>query len=114
MGKDKTAYELHAEVCKSLANAKRLEIISLVCKRERHVDELAEAMGIGKANVSQHLAVLRDKGIVDARREGQYVYYRIADPKIVEACKLMRQVAMERLAGGAARAGLLEQVEDET
>ena len=68
--------------------------------------ELATALGIRKANVSQHLMVLRAKGIVIARREGQAVYYRLVSPKVSQACDLMREVLLQRLA----QAGRLAQV----
>ena len=57
------------------------------------------AMGIAKANLSQHLSSMRQKGILVARREGTAVYYRLASPKITEACATMREVLMELLEG---------------
>lgn len=76
----------------------------LLSEHERNVDDLAAKMGVSKANVSQHLAVLREKGIVLPRREGVHVFYRIANPKIVQACTLMREVMFEKLIGGAEHA----------
>jgi ArsR family transcriptional regulator len=58
-------------------------------------------MKIGQANLSQHLAVMRQKGIVATRREGLNVYYRLSNPKIIKACDLMRQVLLEHLEAGA-------------
>ena len=91
----KGIFELHAEVCKSLSNAKRLEILTLLGTQERTVGELVGAMRIAKANVSQHLAVMRKAGIVIARRNGLNVYYRISNPKVIKACNLMREVLLE-------------------
>jgi len=65
------------------------------------VSDLAGAMKIGQANLSQHLAVMRQKGIVATRREGLNVYYRLSNPKIIRACDLMRQVLLEHLEAGA-------------
>jgi ArsR family transcriptional regulator len=68
------------------------------------VSELAEAMRISQANLSQHLAVMRQKGIVTTRREGLNIYYGLSNPKIIKACDLMRQVLLEYLEAGAALA----------
>jgi ArsR family transcriptional regulator len=95
---DREIYKLHAEICGTLASPKRLEILNLLRDGEKSVNELAALAELNQTNVSQHLAVLRSHGIVTTRREGANVYYRIANPKILQACDLMRQVLMERLA----------------
>lgn len=100
MRSDKALFDLHAQICQALGNAKRLEMLDDLRGRERSVGELAAALGIRKANVSQHLMVLRAKGIVTARREGQTVYYRLASPKVIQACDLMREVLLEQLRHG--------------
>ncbi|MFH1125668.1 MAG: metalloregulator ArsR/SmtB family transcription factor [Candidatus Altiarchaeota archaeon] len=97
---DKRVYELHAEVCKTMSNPKRLEIINLLRNGEMSVEELASNMEIRTANLSQHLAVMRAKRIVETRRDGLKIYYRIANPKVVKACDIMREVLMEQLAEG--------------
>jgi ArsR family transcriptional regulator len=93
----KHIYELHAEVCKTLANAKRIEIINLLRSGEKSVSWLLEKTGFLKANLSQHLSVMRQRGIIRARKEGLNVFYRIANPKIVRACDLMREVFFEHM-----------------
>jgi ArsR family transcriptional regulator len=93
----KHIYELHAEVCKTLANAKRIEIINLLRSGEKSVSWLLEKTGLLKANLSQHLSVMRQRGIIRARKEGLNVFYRIANPKIVRACDLMREVFFEHM-----------------
>ncbi len=98
---DTQLYELHASICQTLANPKRLEVIDRLRDGEQSVSELAEAMKISQANLSQHLAVMRQKGIVATRREGLNVYYRLNNPKIIKACDLMRQVLLEHLEAGA-------------
>ncbi len=90
-------YELHASVCQTLSNPKRLEIIDRLRSGEMSVTGLAEVTGIRQVNLSQHLALMREKGIVIGRREGINVYYRLSNPKITQACDLMRQVLLERL-----------------
>ena len=98
---DSQLYELHASICQTLANPKRLEVIDRLRDGEHSVTELAEAMKISQANLSQHLAVMRQKGIVATRREGLNVFYRLSNPKIIKACDLMRQVLLENLEAGA-------------
>jgi ArsR family transcriptional regulator len=102
---DDRLYQLHAGICQTLANPKRLEIIDHLRGGELGVTQLAEAMNIGQANLSQHLALMREKGIVLARREGVNVFYRLSNPKIIQACDLMRQVLLEHLEKGAELAG---------
>lgn len=93
----KQVFELHAEVCKTLANPKRIEIINLLRSGEKPVGWLLQKTGLLKANLSQHLSVMRQRGIVKARKEGLTAYYRIANPKIVRACDLMREVLFEQM-----------------
>ncbi|HEY4716606.1 MAG TPA: metalloregulator ArsR/SmtB family transcription factor [bacterium] len=90
-------FEIHAEICKTLANAKRLEILDALRGSEITVNGLVKKVGIRKANISQHLAVLRIQGVVIARRAGRNIYYKISNPKIIRACNLMREVLMERI-----------------
>jgi ArsR family transcriptional regulator len=93
----KQIYELHAEVCKTLANPKRIEIINLLSGGEKSVGWLLDKTSWLKANLSQHLAVMRNKGILKSRKEGLAVYYRIASPKVIQACDLMREVLFEQM-----------------
>lgn len=91
-------YELHASVCKGLADPKRLLILNVLRDGERSVTEICDEVEFAQANVSQHLAVLRDCGLVTTRREGQFVYYSVASPKIIEALDLLRHVMTEQAA----------------
>ena len=84
--------ELHASVCKGLADPKRLLIIDALRDGESSVTALCEKLGVAQANVSQHLAILRDKGLVLSRRDGQRVFYKLRSTKIVDAVDLMREV----------------------
>ena len=92
----KHMYELHAEVCGTLAHAKRIEIINLLRSGEKPVSLLLKETGLLKANLSQHLAVMRQRGIIKTRKEGLSVFCRIANPKIVRACDLLREVLFEQ------------------
>lgn len=95
---DRKVFEMQAEICKTLANPKRLEIINALKDGELSVGDLVERLGITKANVSQHLAVLRQSRVVSTRRDGVNIYYTINNPKIIEACSLMKAVLLEQLA----------------
>jgi ArsR family transcriptional regulator len=92
---DKRVYQLHAELCKTLANPIRLEVLSLLRDGKKSVGELATLTGIRQATVSQHLAVLRQRGVVTTNREGANVYYEVANPKITRACDIIREVLFE-------------------
>lgn len=98
---DRNLYKIHASICHTLANPKRLEIIDKLRTRELSVTELSTALEISQSNLSQHLALMRQRGILSTRREGLNVYYRLSNPKITQACDLMREVLLEYLEGGA-------------
>lgn len=89
-------YEAQAAICKTFASPWRLRIVEALGEEERTVSQLVAILGIPKSNVSQHLGLMREKGVVEFRREGGYVFYRLANPKILRACRLMREVLMER------------------
>lgn len=88
---------LHASVCKGLAYPKRLLLINALRDGERSVMDLCDETGIAQTNASQHLAVLRDKGLVEARRDGRRVYYSLTSKKITEAMDLLREVMADRI-----------------
>ena len=92
---------LHASVCKGLADPKRLLIIHVLRDGPLSVSELTEMLDLPQSNVSQHLGILRDKGLVTSRREGQFVYYSLTSAKLVEAMDLLREVMMEQWAEAA-------------
>jgi DNA-binding transcriptional ArsR family regulator len=88
-------FKMHATVCQALANEHRLAIMYSLKEGERRVTDIAEDVGISVHNVSQHLRILRQAMLVRPRKEGQTVYYSIANPKFMEACGLMRQGLVE-------------------
>ena len=90
-------YRIQADVLKTLSNPKRLEIVHLLAEGPREVGKLAGELGISQPNVSQHLAIMRAAGVVEAERDGREVRYRLADPEIIVACETMRGVLMRRL-----------------
>jgi len=88
-------FELHADFCKTLAHAKRLMILALLAKKEMSVGEIAEVIEVPLSNVSQHLSVLKARNLVRTRKDGQTVYYSLADRRIVQACTLIRSVLLD-------------------
>lgn len=88
-------FKVHANFCKTLANASRLIIITALEKRELTVGELAEILEIPIANISQHLKLLRDKDIVSFRKDGQKIYYSLSDPRLIEACDKIRHIIVD-------------------
>jgi DNA-binding transcriptional ArsR family regulator len=90
-------YELQADVLKTLANPRRLEILHRLADGPCEVGRLAAELDISQPNVSQHLALMRTAGVVAAEREGREVRYRLTDPDVMVACDLMRGVLRRRL-----------------
>jgi DNA-binding transcriptional ArsR family regulator len=82
-----------AAIAKALADAKRLCVLERLAEGERSVSDLSRDVGCQVPNMSQHLSVLRAAGIVASRREGSTVFYRLADPKVLEVYRLLQQVA---------------------
>jgi DNA-binding transcriptional ArsR family regulator len=97
-------FKLQAEVCKTMADVKRLMIIHELRDGEKPVGQLVSELGLPQANVSQHLAILRERGIVSTRREGTSIYYSMASPKIGQACDLVQEVIADQLARNEALA----------
>ena len=93
-------YQMHAEVCKSMANSTRLKIMNLLREGEKSVEELRNRLGLPKANLSQHLSVLRQCRIVSTRRVGLNIYYKVTNPKMIKACDILREVLLEQLQEG--------------
>ena len=94
---DMTIYELQAEVSKTMAHPLRLAILHNLKNGEKTVNELTEITGASQSNVSQHLAIMRQRQIVKTRKAGQNIYYRVSSPKISQACDMMREVLIEQL-----------------
>ena len=89
--------QVHASICKGLADPKRLLIINALRENERSVMDLCDELDLPQANVSQHLAVLREKGLVNSRKEAQKVFYSVSSPKIVAAMDLLREVMHDQI-----------------
>ncbi|MFQ5353707.1 MAG: ArsR/SmtB family transcription factor [Thermodesulfobacteriota bacterium] len=106
----KEIFKRQAEICKTMSSPVRMEIIYVLKEGEKSVTELVEATGLTKSNISQHLALLKNAEMVRSRRDGVNIFYSIASPKIVEACRLMREVLMEQL---LERQKFMDRLEDE-
>jgi DNA-binding transcriptional ArsR family regulator/rhodanese-related sulfurtransferase len=91
-------YGNFAQLGKALASPVRIEFLELLAQSERTVESLAEETGISLANASQHLQALRRAGLVDSRKEGLFVRYRLADHAVVELCIALRKVAEQHSA----------------
>ena len=91
-------YAQFARVGKALGSPHRLEVLELLAQRERSVDSLASELGVSIANISQHLQALRRASLVETRKEGQFVHYRLADPAVSDLCRAVRTVSERRLA----------------
>ena len=88
-----TMRDRSAAVARALADAKRLCVVERLADGERSVSELSRDVGCQVPNMRQHLAVLRSAGIVASRREGNTVFYRLADPGVLEVYRLLQKVA---------------------
>ena len=91
-------YGQFARIGKALSSPHRLEILELLAQSERTVDSLATEIGLSLANTSQHLQALRQAALVDSRKDGLFVYYRLAGAEVFELSKVLRTVAEGRLA----------------
>jgi len=89
-------FELQAEICKVLANPKRIRIISVLKDGEKSVTEISNALEISQSNTSQHLMIMKPKGVVKSRREGREIFYRIAVPELSLACEFVGR-ALEKI-----------------
>ena len=91
-GANQDLYERQALVCKAFANPTRLHLLDLLGKGEVGAGTLQERLGISKANLSQHLSVLRSAGVVNTRRDGKRLLAELSSPQIKEACHHMRNI----------------------
>ena len=115
----KTAlFDEFARAAKALASGRRIELVDVLANGERTVEALASEVGLSVANTSQHLQVLRQPGLVTARRQGTSVHYRLAGPEVFQLWQALRTMAAGRLAEverlAAAYLGARDQLEPVT
>jgi ArsR family transcriptional regulator len=106
----RSIFEIQADLCRCMANAARVEIVHVLRDGPRRAGEIAGLVGQPQSTISRHLGVLRNGGIVIARRHARGVLYQIANPKVVHICDLMREVLLEE---AARRSQLMEAPQDE-
>lgn len=94
---DTIRFVLVSELFSALSHPKRLEIISHIGKGERGSGELAELTGLSKANVSQHLNVLKTRALVFCEKSGTTCRYRLTSDKVLEVCDLIRQIILDQM-----------------
>ena len=85
--------ERYASIGRALADPKRLCVLESLAIGELSVTDLSERVGCQVPNMSQHLAVLRNAGLVTSRRDGNTILYRLADPRVLEAYRLIQDIA---------------------
>ena len=90
--KKESFYNLHADMCKTISNPRRQAILDTIRNGEMTVSELIGKTEISQANLSQHLAILRSKGVVRTRRDGNNIYYSLSNIKIIKAYDLISEV----------------------
>lgn len=94
---DMTIYNMQAGISKTLANPIRLAILHTLRNGEKSVNELTDILGISQSNLSQHLALMRQIGILKTRKQGTSIYYSVTNPKINMACDMVREVLLDQL-----------------
>ncbi len=95
-------YAYHAEMCQVFSHPKRLEVINVLRDGEVSVTELAQRLGLTIGNLSQHLSMMKGRHILFSRKEGNLVYYRIANPKLIKCFDMMREMLFEQIRQDAA------------
>jgi len=93
--------ELHAQICQALADPTRIMLLYALVEESKNVGELAKELNMSQPSISRHLKVLRERGMVNAARDGTNVVYSLADERVIEALDLMRQVLGHHLAASA-------------
>lgn len=97
---DPKVYEIHAEVCKALAHPARLAVLDALRGGPKSPSDLADIIGISRANLAQHVAVMRDKGLLRRVRAGRAVAYTVSDVRLFDACSTLRRIIREQLRAG--------------
>ena len=92
-------FERQAMICKAFANPIRLQIIDQVSHSECSASDLQDTLSVSKANLSQHIAVLKAVGVIATRRDGKQLFYSLAIPEVKQACQLVRKVLYAQLEG---------------
>lgn len=97
--------QLHADICSALADPRRILLLYTISVQPRNVSDLAAELGISQPAASRHLKILRERGLVQATRQGVSVEYNLTDQRLIEALDILRAVLRDRL---TYRASLVE------
>lgn len=93
-------FEMQCEICKALAHPVRMAIVNCLRDKEMAAADLIDNLSISKVTLSKNIALLIRGGIVESRRDGRRIAYRLTDPAIQEACSIMNSVIYRRLKRG--------------
>lgn len=94
---EKDLYRRHADFCKVISHPTRLQIIDILHDREMTVTDLAKQLQIAVGNLSQHLNLMKQRRVLESRKQGNSVIYRLANPKMIKACCLIREILFEQM-----------------
>ena len=100
-------FQMQCEICKALANPLRMAIVNRLDNKEAAAADLITDLEISKANLSKHMTLLMQAGIVESRRNGRQIFYRLIDPDIRKACAIMSSVLYRRLKRGEKLASVI-------
>jgi len=94
---EREVYRCHADICKVFSHPTRLEILNVLREKEMCVSELATRLGVAMGNLSQHLSMMKQRRVLLSRKEGNIVYYRLANLKMLKAFDLIREILLEQM-----------------
>jgi ArsR family transcriptional regulator len=97
MNHETVRFALFSEVFAALAHPKRLEIIHYLGEGQKNAGELAVLTGMSKANVSQHMNILKARGLVHCDKCGTFCHYRLTSPKVLETCEIVRDLILDQM-----------------
>jgi ArsR family transcriptional regulator len=103
-------FQMQCEICKALGHPLRLAIVDRLKRGEAAAAALIADLEVSKANLSKHMALLIRGGVVESRREGRQIFYRLQDPEIHQACAIMRSILYRRLKEGQKLASAISRV----
>jgi DNA-binding transcriptional ArsR family regulator len=90
-------YARHAEMCKVFSHPLRLRILNTLREKEMSVSDMADRLGVAIGNLSQHLNMMKHRRVLGTRKDGNVVYYRLGNPKILAAFDLIREILFEQM-----------------
>ena len=105
-------FKLHSNLLKALANPKRLEIIHLLRDQQLSVTQIQDMLDLPQANLSQHLMILRDHGVVKTRRQGKQIYYQLTSKKFIKASDLLRSILIKKFKNDSLADDLTQKMSD--